>query len=212
MNDEKNSAQVNKNDEMAQKLMYEAMDNPEKILKARKDESLKELLNSATYQIPDGVGVIYASKIKKGKIRSRVTGIDCMEMLCNLSNEKGYKIFMYGAKEEVINLTRENFLREYPNLNIVYTRNGYFDNENEIIEEGDFTFLPLRETLEVYGASLSWAEGEAETKVIITAGQDRCQLVLDLEKELAYGLDGKEFLLRFENGTLYLPVHFLCSL
>ena len=42
--------------------------------------------------------------------------------------------------------------------------------ENEIIEEGDFTFLPLRETLEVYGASLSWAEGEAETKVIITAG------------------------------------------
>ena len=80
--------------------------------------------------------------------------------------------------------------------------------ENEIIEEGDFTFLPLRETLEVYGASLSWAEGEAETKVIITAGQDRCQLVLDLEKELAYGLDGKEFLLRFENGTLYLPVHF----
>lgn len=36
LNDEKNSAQVNKNDEMAQKLMYEAMDNPEKILNLMK--------------------------------------------------------------------------------------------------------------------------------------------------------------------------------
>ena len=34
--------------------------NPEKILKARKDESLKELLNNADYQIPDGIGVVYA--------------------------------------------------------------------------------------------------------------------------------------------------------
>ncbi len=80
--------------------------------------------------------------------------------------------------------------------------------ENEVIKEGDFTFLPLREILEVYGASLSWADGEAETKIIISAGQERCQLVLDLDKQLAYGLDGKEFLLRHKENSLYLPVHF----
>ena len=84
--------------------------------------------------------------------------------------------------------------------------------ENEVIKEGDFTFLPLRETLEAYGASLSWAEGEAEAKVIISAGQDRCQLVLDLDKQMAYGLDGKEFLLRHKDSTLYLPVHFFAQL
>ena len=108
--------------------------NPEKILKARKDGSLKELLNSATYRIPDGVGVIYASKIKKGKIRSRVTGIDCMEMLCNLSNKKGYKIFMYGAKEEVIKKAKEKLEEKYPNINIVGTMNGYEKDNEKIIK------------------------------------------------------------------------------
>ena len=84
--------------------------------------------------------------------------------------------------------------------------------ENEIIKEGDFTFLPLREVLEAYGAGLSWAVGEAETKVIITAGKERFQLVLDLDKRIAYGLDGKEYMLRHVNSVLYLPVHFYVQL
>ncbi|MGB3892624.1 MAG: glycosyltransferase, partial [Priestia megaterium] len=52
--------------------------NPEKIMKAQEDRELKSLLNQATYQIPDGIGVILASKLKKGRIRERVTGIDMM--------------------------------------------------------------------------------------------------------------------------------------
>ncbi len=83
--------------------------------------------------------------------------------------------------------------------------------ENEVIKEGDLTFLPLREILEAYGAQLKWAEGEAETKVIITAGQERCQLVLDLNKQLAYGTNGQEYALRHVDSTLYLPVHFFAQ-
>jgi len=122
--------------------------NPEKILKARKDENLKELLNKASYQIPDGVGVIYASKIKKGKIRSRVTGIDCMEMLCELSNKKGYKIFMYGAKDEVIKKAKEKLEEKYPKIKIVGTINGYEKDNDKIINEinkskADIIFVAL---------------------------------------------------------------------
>lgn len=84
--------------------------------------------------------------------------------------------------------------------------------ENEIIREGDLTFLPLREVLQAYGAQLSWAEGEAETKVIITAGQDRCQLVLDLEKQVAYASDDKTYSLQHIDSTLYLPVHFFVQM
>ena len=35
-------------------------------MKAQEDRELKSLLNQATYQIPDGIGVILASKLKKG--------------------------------------------------------------------------------------------------------------------------------------------------
>ncbi len=122
--------------------------NPEKILKARKDESLKNLLNSATYQIPDGIGVVYASKLKRGRIRSRITGIDSMEMLCGISNELGYRIFMYGAKEEVIVKAKENLEAKYPNIKIVGTMNGYEKDNDKIVKtinesEADIIFVAM---------------------------------------------------------------------
>ena len=108
--------------------------NPEKILKARKDNSLKELLNKATYQIPDGIGVVIASKVRKGKIKSRITGIDSMDMLCELSNQFGYKIFLYGAKEEVLQKAKDNLIQKYPHIKIVGTMNGYEKDNKKIIE------------------------------------------------------------------------------
>ena len=122
--------------------------NPEKILKARKDQNLKELLNKATYQIPDGIGVIYASKLKKGKIKSRITGIDSMEMLCSLSNEKKYKIFMYGAKKETVEKAKTELIKKYPNINIVGTIDGYEKDNKKITDiinksKADIIFVAL---------------------------------------------------------------------
>jgi len=122
--------------------------NPEKILKARKDNNLKELLNSAEYQIPDGIGVVYASKIRKGQIKSRITGIDCMEMLCELSNEKGYKIFLYGAKEETVNQAKEKLEEKFSNIQIVGTICGYEKDNKKIIKKindskADIVFVAL---------------------------------------------------------------------
>lgn len=122
--------------------------NPEKILKARNDEKLRKLLNNATYQIPDGIGVVYASKLKKGKISSRITGIDSMEMLCSLSNDKGYKIFMYGAKDEIISKAKQNLEKKYKNINIVGYINGYEKDNKKIIRainksKADIVFVAL---------------------------------------------------------------------
>ena len=84
--------------------------------------------------------------------------------------------------------------------------------ENAAIKSGDVTYLPLREVLAAYGASVSWAIGEAEDKVIVTAGKERYQLVVDLKKCEAYGLDDKTYALRHEGNILYLPVHFYTDL
>ncbi len=106
--------------------------NPEKIMKSRNDEMLKELLNSSTYKIPDGIGIIYASKLKKGNIKKRVTGIDCMDMLCQLSDEKEYKIFMYGSKKEIVEKAKNKLEYKYPNIKIVGYIDGY-ENDNNLI-------------------------------------------------------------------------------
>ena len=109
--------------------------NPEKVLKARKNQELKDLLNKASYAIPDGVGIIYASKIKKGQIKSRITGIDCMDMLCGLASDKGYKVFLYGAKKEVIEKAKIKLEEKYKQIKIVGTIDGYEKDDKKIVKQ-----------------------------------------------------------------------------
>ena len=109
--------------------------NPEKILKAKKDPELAALLNSADYQIPDGIGVVIASKLKKGNIKERVTGIDCMEMLCHLAAENRYKIFLYGAKPGVATKAKEVLETRYPGILIADCIDGYCGDNAHIVEQ-----------------------------------------------------------------------------
>ncbi|MFL0474156.1 WecB/TagA/CpsF family glycosyltransferase [Priestia sp. 179-F W1.4 NHS] len=107
--------------------------NPEKIMKAQEDQELKSLLNQATYQIPDGIGVILASKLKKGRIRERVTGIDMMLKLCKEATNNGKRIFLYGAKPGIADEAKAKLEEMFPGILIVGTLNGYEKNE-EVIE------------------------------------------------------------------------------
>lgn len=124
-----------KDDIEQNKKSYIVTVNPEKVIKANKDKSLKKILNEAKYQIPDGVGIIYASRIKKGKIKSRITGIDTMDMICALCNDEKFKIFMYGAEEEVIEKAKTNLEKKYKNINICGYINGYEKDTKTIIKK-----------------------------------------------------------------------------
>jgi N-acetylglucosaminyldiphosphoundecaprenol N-acetyl-beta-D-mannosaminyltransferase len=108
--------------------------NPEKLMKARADEKLKNLLNSARIQIPDGIGIIYASRLNGGSIGNRVTGIDLMINICSLASERGYRIFLLGAKPMVAQRAAEILREKYKNINIVGVMDGYFKNDEEVIE------------------------------------------------------------------------------
>lgn len=105
--------------------------NPEKIMKAQKDEKLMWLLNSAAMQIPDGVGVLIASKLRGGTIKTRVTGIDLMQNICKMASERGYKIFMLGAKPGVAKKAAEILEDRYKGIKIVGIKDGYFKEDEE---------------------------------------------------------------------------------
>ena len=108
--------------------------NPEMIMNAQKNEHFFNILSNSDLNIADGVGVKIALKLKKIK-QNQIRGVDFSRELVKLASENNYRIAFLGAKEEVIQKAKENFLKKYPNLNFVYTRNGYFDDENKIIEE-----------------------------------------------------------------------------
>lgn len=108
--------------------------NPEKISKALKDEGLKSIINNAEYPIADGIGVVYASKLNKGKIKKRITGIDSMNMLLELSDRNKYKVFFFGSKENVLEETTSIIKGKYHNLEIVGAHNGY-ESREKLVED-----------------------------------------------------------------------------
>ena len=108
--------------------------NPEMIINAQKNKEFFNVINSADLIIPDGIGVKIALQLKGIKIH-KIRGIDFSRELIKLSCKKGLKIGFLGAKEEIIQKAKENILNKYKNINIAYVHNGYFDNENKIIEE-----------------------------------------------------------------------------
>ncbi|MDN3019001.1 WecB/TagA/CpsF family glycosyltransferase [Paenibacillus sp. BSR1-1] len=108
--------------------------NPEKIMKAQEDEELRKLLNRADYQIPDGIGVILASKIKGGQVKSRVTGIDMMLKLCKTATENGKRIFLFGGKPGVADTAKAELEKQIPGIQIVGTLHGYEKDEKVVVD------------------------------------------------------------------------------
>ena len=109
--------------------------NPEKVITASKDEQIKTLINDATYQIPDGVGILMASRLKGGGIQSRVTGVDMMDRLLKFASDEGKKVFMYGAKEEVVASAKAKIEEKYPSIRITGYSNGYTKDQDELVRK-----------------------------------------------------------------------------
>jgi len=105
--------------------------NAGKIVSLQKDTELKESVNNADLINADGQAVVWASKILKKPLKERVSGIDLMQNLIALASKKNYKIFFFGAKEEVVKSVVTEYSKLYsPNIIAGY-RNGYFKKEEE---------------------------------------------------------------------------------
>ena len=117
-----------------QKLFIASI-NPEISMVAVEDNNIKKILNNATHNLPDGIGIVMASKILKGNIKQRVAGIDCAEALCKTAQKNNFNIFLYGAKNGVAEKAKENLQKKYPGLNIVGVINGYEEDNEKIIKE-----------------------------------------------------------------------------
>lgn len=111
--------------------------NADKINQLELGKDFEKIIKEAQIINADGASLVLASKFLKKPLIERVTGIDLMQELLKVSDEKGYSVYFLGAKEDVLNKMIENFKTTYPKLNIVGFRNGYFSKEewSSIAEE-----------------------------------------------------------------------------
>ena len=108
--------------------------NPEMFDYASKNLSFANILKEAEMVIPDGVGVTIALKIN-GTNTERIPGVDFAKQLLYEAAKNNIPVAIVGAKNDVLNKAVSNLQNEICGLNIVYSHDGYFDNEDLIYQE-----------------------------------------------------------------------------
>ncbi|HBH12731.1 MAG: N-acetylmannosaminyltransferase [Clostridiales bacterium 38_11] len=99
--------------------------NTEIVMMCQKDDSLKSIINGGSLILPDGVGLVIGSKIRKKPLRERVTGFDISVALLQIAKENRYKVFLLGGAPGVANLAAENIRIKYGDIICGY-QHGYF--------------------------------------------------------------------------------------
>ena len=105
--------------------------NPEFIINADKDEEFKVILNSSSLNIPDGNGIVWASKKLKTPLKERVAGYDFIHRIFDFGKDKGISFYFLGSKPGVAEKAKDKLKEQYEGIKIVGIHDGYFDLEEE---------------------------------------------------------------------------------
>ncbi len=105
--------------------------NPEMIMAAQTNFEFRQIINNASLVLPDGIGVILASRMFNELIPSRIPGVDMVEHLASLAQQRGFKIFLLGAAEGIAALAARRLQEQYPGLIIAGTYAGSPRPEDE---------------------------------------------------------------------------------
>jgi N-acetylglucosaminyldiphosphoundecaprenol N-acetyl-beta-D-mannosaminyltransferase len=105
--------------------------NVDKLVKASRDAELRRIINECALVNVDGMPVVWASRLLGKPLKERVAGVDLFEALMQRAGEKGWRVFLLGAREEVVSAVRDTYQRKYPRLQIAGYRNGYWNGAEE---------------------------------------------------------------------------------
>jgi N-acetylglucosaminyldiphosphoundecaprenol N-acetyl-beta-D-mannosaminyltransferase len=117
---------------------YIVTPNPEIVLHASKDKKYQAFLNNADLILPDGVGIVWASRVLNGyknSLRERVTGADFMVEFCSrLSNNYGkvFKVLLVGGEKGAGHKAATALQKSFPNV-IFYSLGNHKSDDLEFI-------------------------------------------------------------------------------
>lgn len=110
--------------------------NPETLMIGADTPSFDEVLKSdKTLIVPDGIGVVKGAHMLDIPVKERVTGVEIVQKLFELLNEKSRSLYLLGAKQEVLQKLVERIKVEYPNITLLGYQDGYIKNKDEVFEQ-----------------------------------------------------------------------------
>lgn len=116
---------------LKRKNSYVITPNVDHIVKIENDKEFKDIYDNADLILTDGMPLVWISRLLKTPIKEKVSGSDLFPLTCKMASEKGYKVFLLGAKEGVAAKAAENLKRKYNNLNICGMYSPYIGFEKD---------------------------------------------------------------------------------
>jgi len=115
--------------------------NPHSYVVALKDHRFASALRASDWLLPDGIGIVLASRVLRGTIRDRVSGPDVFAALHDSMNRlHDVRVFFLGGTAPTLDRIRRRMEVEFPNVRIAGTCSPPFkptyseDESREMIE------------------------------------------------------------------------------
>jgi N-acetylglucosaminyldiphosphoundecaprenol N-acetyl-beta-D-mannosaminyltransferase len=105
--------------------------NAAKLVALQHDDRLREIVNGCELATADGQAVVWASRLLHDPVPERATGIDLMEALFGLAEERGWHVYILGARSDVLRTAVQRIRDRHLRLRIVGYRDGYFEALDE---------------------------------------------------------------------------------
>jgi N-acetylglucosaminyldiphosphoundecaprenol N-acetyl-beta-D-mannosaminyltransferase len=105
--------------------------NVDKLVKASRAPELRRIINACALISADGMPVLWAARLLGTPLKERVAGIDLFEALMARAASRGWRVFLLGAREEVVARVRALYQARYPGLAIAGHRDGYWSAADE---------------------------------------------------------------------------------
>lgn len=115
------------------KAAYVVTPNAEIAYEALHDVQLREMLNGANLMLPDGAGVVLASKLLRTPVKQKVAGVDFAAGLLGILERNGQSLYLLGGKTGIGELAAQKMLEAHPQLRIAGIADGYFQDEAPVI-------------------------------------------------------------------------------
>ena len=88
-------------------------------LNSLKDVHLHRIIAGCSLVLPDGMPLVWISRLLGHPLKERVSGVDMVPMLAELSAKKGYGIYLLGGREGVAERASKVLQETFPGVNIV---------------------------------------------------------------------------------------------
>ncbi|MDP2698717.1 WecB/TagA/CpsF family glycosyltransferase [Thalassospira sp.] len=122
--------------------------NAVKLVSARRDPALQDALARCDVLSADGMGIVWAARMLGYRVAERVSGIDLMMALMPGLAQRGLRVFLLGARPQIVARTADILQRDYPGLIIGGYHHGYNGDDDALTKiirasRADVAFVAL---------------------------------------------------------------------